>query len=448
MRHGKLSPRSVFDIYMDIALIVGLILLGGLFAMSEIAIVASNKARLQVAAEEGDGGARAALRLSDDPTRFLSAIQVGITLIGILSGAFGEAAIARKLEIVLLDTGLSAAYAKPAAWTLMVIAITYVTLVLGELVPKRLAMMNPEMIARLVARPMDFLASAARPLVWILTLSTHFMLKLLRAEPKPQPDLIEEEIQSLIKQGTETGVLDQSEQAMLKNILRLDNKRVGNIMVLRDDMDLVDLTKTPQVNMEQIKSSPFSFLPVCEGDPTQITGILSVRQVLVAATITPAPDFRSLVNRVLSVPYDLTLLQLLEQFGTSHHDMAIAVDHVGRAVGLVTITDAMAAITGHNTRSALKTNADFVHLDEGSWLVSGRVDIASFKDTFGLRRTTFLEDRQYHTLAGYIVASLDHVPRIGEVLQLPEMTFEVISMKQNRIEKVKVTPLSDKGTPA
>lgn len=424
---------------MDIAIIFGLILLNGVFAMSEIAIVSAKRLRLQQDADNGDAGAQKALELAEHPTRFLSTIQVGITLIGITAGALGEASLVQRLEAGLLEMGLAANYAHPLAWGLMIAIITYFSLIFGELVPKRLALMNPERISRMVARPMDFLAQIGRPLVWLLSHSTDLILRLLRARRQEENSLIEEEIHSLIAQGAEAGVLELSEKDMVKNVLRLDDKRAGNVMILPEEMFYIDLADSDADNLEKINRSPYFWIPACRGGFSQMEGILSVKDVLAARSSAEPVSLESLVQLPLMVAVDISLLQLLEAFKQSRHPAALVQDDQGHVAGLVTMADVMMAIVGDFPLSDEEYDPDMVQRDDGSWLLDGQIDIASFKDQFGLRKLPE-EDRDcYHTLGGLLLTVFDRVPKEGEKTVIQDLCLEIMDMDGARVDKVLIS---------
>lgn len=423
---------------MDIVIIFGLILLNGVFALSEIALVSSRRLRLQRAADNGDPGARKALVLAEDPSRFLSTVQVGITLVGIMAGAVGEASVVRRLEASLLELGLAAAYASPLAWVLMVAIITYLSLIFGELVPKRLALMNPELIARRVARPMDLLAQAARPLVWLLSASTELILRLLRIRLPQSEPLVEDEIRSLIRHGAETGELALSEQDMVKNVLRLDDKRVGNVMTLRDELFYIDLADGDSVNLAKINAAPYFWIPVCNGGLAHMVGILSVKDVLAARSQSPDAALETLVRPPLTVQVDVTLLQLLDEFKKARHPVAIVLDDHGQAAGLVTMADVMMAIVGDFPLADEAYDPDFIQREDGSWLVDGQIDIASFKDQFAIRALPEEDSDCYHTLGGLLLTLLDRVPREGDSLVIRNLRLEVMDMDGARVDKVLV----------
>lgn len=431
---------------MDIAIIFGLIILNGVFAMSEIAIVSARRIRLQQAADNGDAGARKALELAEHPTRFLSTIQVGITLIGIMAGALGEASLVRRLESGLLELGLAADYAQPLAWGLMVVSITYLSLIFGELVPKRLALMNPERISRIVARPMDLLAQIGRPLVWLLSQSTDLILRLLRVQRREEASLIEEEIQSLIVQGAESGVLEHSEKDMVKNVLRLDDKRVGNIMTLAEEMFHIDLEDSDADNLVKINSAPDFWVPVCRGGLANVEGMLSVKDVLAAHSTSTPVSLAALVQPALTVPVNMTLLQLLEAFKQSRHLVAMVRDDQNRVAGVVTMVDVMMAIVGDFPLSDETYDPDMVQREDGSWLLDGQIDIASFKDQFGLRKLPEEDRDVYHTLGGLILTLFDRIPREGEEVLIQDLALEVVDMDGARVDKVLVRRLGVPGT--
>ncbi len=435
---------------MDIAIIFGLILLNGLFAMSEIALVSSRQVRLQQAADNGSDGAKAALRLAKEPTRFLSTVQVGITLIGILAGAFGETAIARKFEVMLLDIPLLAPYAKPLSITGMVIIITYFSLIFGELVPKRLGLMNPELIARLVARPMNMLSLVARPLVVLLSLSTELILKLLRAKKVDEGDIIEEEIHSLMQQGTESGVLEESEHVMVKNVLRLDDQRVGNMMTLRKELYYIDINDGIEENRRKIAGTPHARIPVCKGNIDNVIGILHTKDLLDQLMGGEQPDIASLIKRPLVVPRYATGLQLLEQFKKSKSHVAIVIDEHGQTSGLVSVNDVMTAIVGDLPAEHEDYEPDFIEREDGSWLVSGQIDIGAFKDHFRAKMLPEEEFGNYHTLGGLVLTLLGHVPKASEIVRFAHVQLEVMDMDGNRVDKVLVTRIeedADDATP-
>tara|TARA_R100000306_G_scaffold62604_1_gene75755 strand:- start:123936 stop:125309 length:1374 start_codon:yes stop_codon:yes gene_type:complete len=424
---------------MDILIIFGLILLNGVFAMSEIAVVSSRQIRLQQAVDNGSEGAKVALQLANDPSRFLSTIQVGITLIGILAGAYGEASIARQLEAMLVTVEPLEPYAKPLALTIMVALITYFSLIFGELVPKRLALLNPEGIAKVLSQPMNVLSRIARPLVWLLGISTEFMLRLLRAKRADEQPMVEEEIRSLMQQGTEAGIMDETEQAMVKNVLRLDDQRVGNIMTLRKDLYYVDLKDSFKENRRKIASSPHSRIPVCKGGIDNIVGVVYAKDVLNKVMSAEEPDLAALVKTPLFIPRYATALQLLKQFKQSKSHIAIVVDEHGQTSGLASLNDVLEAIVGDLPADDEEYDPDFVERENGTWLVSGRVDISAFKDHFDIRKLPEEEYGNYHTLGGLVLNVLGHLPREADVMSIGDLAIEVVDMDGNRVDKLLIS---------
>jgi len=422
---------------MDIAIIFGLILLNGIFAMSEMAIVSAKRLRLQQAAETGSESAKKALQLSQDPSRFLSTVQVGITLIGILAGAFGEDSIAGRLETRFLEISWLADYAGPLSWGVMVIIITYFSLIFGELVPKRLALMNPELIAKLVARPMDTISKFSAPLVWLLSVSTDALLRLLGARSVKQESIIEEEIHSLIRQGAESGEFEETEQQMIRNVLRLDQRRVGNIMTLRKDMFYLDLSHPFEQNRDKIANTAYTRLLVCREGLNNIVGVLETTAILQRLMHEQSLDIEALVQPALIVPRTLSTLQLLDRFKKSKTDLAIVVDEQNQTSGIVSVSDVMASIVGDFPLGDDDEEPDFVERDDHTWLVSGQVDTASFKDKFGIRALP--EEEEYHTVGGLIMTALGRLPKIADVVQLDEVRLEVMDMDGNRVDRVLVT---------
>ncbi len=424
---------------MDIAIILGLILLNGVFAMSEIAIVSSRQARLQQAVDNGSEGARSALALAADPTRFLSTIQVGITLIGILAGAFGEASIARRLEAAIIEVDWLAPYAGPLSWTLMVIIITYLSLIFGELVPKRLALLNPEGVAKVMARPMNLLSRLGKPLVLILGFSTDMVLRLLRAKKSDEPPVTEEEIHSLMRQGQEAGVLEAAEHEMLRNVLHLDELRLGNIMTLRREIYYIDLEEDLAVNRFRLATSPHSRVPLCRGGIDQVIGILYAKDVVAALLQGQPLNLAELAKEPIFISRMATPFALLETIRQSKMHLAIVRDEQGHTSGLVTLNDIMEAIAGSLPEGSEEDEPDFVQREDGTWLVSGLVDVATFKDQFGVKTLPEEESGHYHTLGGLILTVLDHLPKPSDVVQLQGLRLEVLDMDGRRVDKVLVS---------
>ncbi len=391
---------------MDIALLLFLILLNGVFAMAEIAVVSSRKSRLQRLAEDGSPGAGSALELHAEPSNFLSTIQVGITSIGILSGAIGETALADPLAAWLSGWDLLAPYAYAIALAGVVVVLTYFAVVVGELVPKRLALMAPEGIASLVARPMNLLTRATRPLVWLLSTSSSLVLRVLGAKRKEEPPVTDDEINVLMEQGAEAGVFHESEQEIVSNVLRLDEQRIAAIMTHRSDIYLIDLDEPEEEIRQRLAESPFERIVVCRDGLEHIAGILRTSDLL-QPMLSGAPlDIESRLREPLYVPDSVTTTQLLESFRQSRMQIALIVDEYGELEGLVTLTDVLTAIVGDLPSAEGPDDMDVVQREDGSWLVDGSVTAERLKSALDIEADLpGEEENAYNTLGGFVMPS-------------------------------------------
>jgi len=425
---------------MDIVLIVLLILLNGVFAMSEIAVVSSRKARLQTLADDGSIGARVAFSLHQNPSNFFSTIQVGITSIGILSGAIGEAALADPLAAWLAGVPLVAEHARGIALTITVAGLTYFSVVVGELVPKRLALLAPEGIAALVSRPMICLARFAHPLVVVLSGSCEAILGLLGARLKDEPPVTNDEIKVMMEQGAEAGVFHESEQEIVSNVLRLDEQRIAAIMTPRRDMFVVDLDEDDEAVRQRIIDSDYSRLVVCRGGLEHILGILQAGDLLKKALpghAIGAADIEAILRPPLYVPESVTTTQLLESFRRARLQFALIVDEYGDVQGLVTLTDVLAAIVGELSVPEALEDRDMVQREDGSWLVDGDVGIERLKSVLAIADDLPSEDEHsFHTLGGFIMHRLGRIPRPTDHFEAAGWRFEVMDMDHNRVDKV------------
>lgn len=423
----------------DLLLVLLLILFNGVFAMSEIAIVSSRRARLVQMAEAGSSGARHALRLSSQPTRFLSSVQVGITSIGILSGAIGEAGIASRLRESFQQVPALAAYAEPLALTIMVIGLTYVSLILGELVPKRIALTHPEAIASLIARPMDMLATAGRPLVALLSVSTDSILRLFRVRQVKQPAVTHEEIKVLLEQGAEEGIFERAEHELVTNVLNLDDRHVGAVMTHRSEIVFLDIRASFDAHRDKLRSAPHSVLPLADGGLDRVLGFVRATRVLERVLENGSVDLSSLAEPALFVPERMTIMTLLEQFKRTHLPLALVVDEFGDVDGLVSLTDVISAIVG-DLPSEPGEEPAMVQREDGSWLMDGSLDVDTVLRTLGAESLLNDEDRpHYHTLGGLAMLALGRVPRTGDVFKRGEYRFEVVDMDANRVDRVLIS---------
>lgn len=430
---------------MEIVILVFLFVLNGLFAMSEIAIVSSRKIRLQQAAEEDACGAKIALQLANEPSHFLSTIQVGITLIGILSGAYGEAALSGQLAGYLARFPRIAPYSHILSLVVVVMGITYFSLIIGELVPKRLALHRPEKIAMAMARPMRLLATLAYPLVKILSLSTDLILKLLGSRQSDEPLITEKEIRFMINQGTEAGVFDKSEQEMVSNVLRLDDLRIGAIMTPRMDIYYLDVDDPFEENRRKLIDSPYSIIPVCKDGLDNVLGFIQAKDLLRRALIGERMDLVNAVRPAHSIPKSLSPMQLLEEFKRSKTALALVVDEYGEVAGLVTLKDVMEAIVGDiPTEEEEEDEPEAVQREDGSWLLDGTLSVEKFKQIFDVEELPDEAAGNFHTIGGFVMLQLGHVPRAADHFHWDEFRFEVVDMDKNRVDKVLVM-LTDSG---
>jgi putative hemolysin len=434
---------------MEFAIILVLIAINGIFAMSEMAIVSSRKARLQQQAEGGSRGAAAAVQLADEPGHFLSTVQVGITTIGILNGAFGEDAIGERLVQFFNGYPLVAPYSKVAATVVMVSVITYLSVVLGELVPKRLALQFPERIAALIARPMQALSRVVHPVVTLFSWSSALVLALFGIRRSTEPPVTEDEIRVMIDQGTQAGVFKRAEQRLVNNVFQLDDLRVASIMTPRRNILFLDIELTFDANRETLLASKHHTLPVCRGGLDDVVGVIEVKDLLARYLRGDTPDIGALVHRPLVVPEGITLMRFLESFQRSHEYMALIVDEYGAIEGLVTLTDVLEAVVGDLPRDSSPEGPVALRRDDGSWLLDGTLTIPRCRELIEGFPAKDAEAGRYQTIAGYVLARLGHVPMVGEHLDSEGWRFEIVDMDGHRIDKLLLLPSEPRqsGTP-
>jgi putative hemolysin len=429
---------------IDLTLLFALIVLNGLFAMSEIAVVSSRRQRLQQRADEGNAGAARALELVGEPTRFLSTVQIGITGIGILSGAIGEAAIASRLRTAFEPIPALAPYAQPLSLGIMVVGLTYVALIVGELVPKRFALTRPEAIASVVAGPMRLIAAVARPVVHLLSVSTDAVLRLLRVPKVEDPVVTIEEIKVLIEQGTEEGVFEPGEEALVKNVLDLDERLVGNILTPRGDIMFLDVRASLEENQETLSRHPHAVLPLCDGGLDRVVGVIRSETVLSQVLAGGPLDLPALAEPASFVPRSLTLMRLLEQFKRTHIPVALVVDEYGDVDGLVSLTDVISAIVGELPGEP-GSEPDIVRREDGSYLLDGAIDIETVARTLEVKALVESDDRQqYHTLGGLAMVALGRVPSVGDIFERAGIRFEVVDMDGNRVDRILASRMEDR----
>ena len=428
---------------IDLLLIFFLILLNGLFAMAEIALVSSRKVRLLERADAGRLGAKAALELYQNSSRFLSTIQVGITSIGILSGAIGEKALSDPLSAWLSHIPVIAPYAKGVATALTVIILTYLSVVIGELVPKRLALMAPEAIASVMARPMNALSRLFYPLVSLFSFSSEFLLRLFRARVKNEPPISDNEIRLLMEQGAEAGVFHESEQEIVSNVLRLDLQPVVEIMTPRHEMAVIDLEDDAAGIRQKIEASDYARLVVCRGGMEHVEGVLQAKDLLKKIVDGHAPDagdIEALVQPPLYVPETVSTIRLMENFRDANTQFALIVDEYGVVQGVVTSSDVMAAIVGDLSSLEPEAEKDMTRREDGSWLVDGDVSIEKLNSILDLEEELpAAGENRFYTVGGFLMHSLGKIPAPADYVDAHGWRFEVMDMEKNRVDKVLIS---------
>ena len=433
-----MSPTS------EILIVLLLIVANGLFVMSELAIVSSRKVRLQNIANQGNAKARVAWELANSPNQFLATVQIGITLLAILSGAFGEAAISKRLIPILGLIPSLAPYRDAIATVIAVLIITYLTLIIGELVPKRLALNNPEPIALIVAIPMRMLATIAAPVVHLLSASTDLMVRLLGMTPSTDPQVTEEEIRVLIEQGTEAGTFEEAEQDMVERVFRLGDRPVSALMTPRPDIVWLDLEDSAEENRTKMTDSAHSRFPVCQSGLDNVLGLIFVTDLLGRCLSGQQLDLTGSLRQPVFVPESTRGLKVLELFKQTGIHMALVVDEYGVIQGLVTLNDIMVEIVGDVPSIDELEEPQAVQRDDGSWLLDGMLPVDEFLEIFALTQLSGDHRGNYQTLGGFVITHLGRIPAAADHFVWEGMRFEVMDMDGNRVDKVLVVPSEQK----
>ena len=433
-------------------LILALIVANGVFSGAEIAVVSARKVRLEQRADRGDRRARAALKLANAPNDFLSTVQIGITLIGILSGAVGGATIARRLEPLLAGIPGVGRSAEGLSVALVVGLITYLSLVIGELLPKRVALADPEGIACAVAAPMRALARFSAPVVHLLGGSTEALLRLLGVAGNGEPDLTEDEIKALIRQGAEAGVFEEAEHSMVQRVFRLGDRPIRAFMTPRTEITWLDAEASPEEQLETVITSNHSRLPVGAGSLDACEGVLRTSQFLVAHRLSasggggeagsaPTPELAPLLQPPLYVAGTMRALAVIERFRESGSHIALVTDEFGGVAGLVTVTDLMEAIVGDLPSAEDAEEPAVVRREDGTWLIDGMLEIDSFKELIGCSRLSGESSGDFHSVGGFAMHRLGRIPRTGECFEAEGLRFEIVDMDGNRVDKLLVSRL-------
>jgi putative hemolysin len=421
----------------ELLLVSVLIVLNGVFVMSEMAIVSARKVRLQALADRGDRRAGVALDLAMTPDRFLPTVQVGITLMAILSGARGESAISRLLAPPL-EQWLPRQYSEPIASILAIAIVTYLTIVIAELVPKQIALNSPEQIASFFARPIDLLARLSTPLIFMLSRSTNFVVELFGIKRSTQPEVTEEEIKVMIEQGTETGMFEESEQDMVEGVLSLGDLKIGALMTPRPDITWIDINDRIGITREKIIDSDYSRLPVCEGELDRVLGVVHVADLLSQTLKGEEINLTASLSQPLFIPESTRGLKVLEQFKKFGTHIAMVVDEYGVIQGLVTMHDLFEEIFGDITDfNEVPEEPQIIQREDGSWLLDGMLSIEELLEQFDIPEHA-IDRGNYHTLGGFAIMQLGKIPISGEYFEWRQLRFEIVDMDGKRVDKVLV----------
>jgi putative hemolysin len=429
---------------IEILIILVLIVVNGIFAMAEFAVVSAKKTRLQQRADEGDTGAAAALKLMEEPTSFLSTVQIGITLVGIFAGAFGGATIAEELAVWFREFPALAPYSDLLGITVVVVVITYLTLIVGELVPKRVALNNPETIAAVVAKPMRLLSFMATPLVIILSHSTEAVLRVMRIQETAELPVTEEEIKIMLAESTEAGVFEKAELSMVEGVFDLGDRSAGSLMTRRPDIIALDLDDPADENLRKMTRSGRSNFPVYERDLDGIVGIVSVKNVLARMVESGSPDIRSSITKPLCVHEGIPVLKLLESFKETGLHTALVIDEYGSTRGIISLHDILEAIVGDVHTLGEPVDKPVTVREDGSWLINGDTPVGDLREILAVDSFPGEEKGDYRTLAGLIMFIMAKIPRTGDTIEIGGLRYEVVDMDGNRIDKVLVTRILPK----
>lgn len=426
---------------LEVGIVLALIVANGVFAMSEMALVSARRSRLQQLANEGNTSAAKALELAKNPDRFLSTVQIGITLIGILAGAFGGATLAGQISSWASEVEILRPYASAIGFSVVVAAITYLSLIVGELVPKRIALNNSEKIASLIARPMSILAKAATPVVVILSYSTAFVFKVLRIKPSEEKSITEEELKLLIEQGTIEGVFDKAERDIVSRVFRMGDRRVTTLMTPRPDIFWLDVNLDEKEILTKISSVQFNRFPVCNSVVDDMLGIVKAKEYLTGKLLTPGSKLEDHIEKPVYVPETATAFQLLDIFRSRSAHTAMIVDEFGAIQGMVTSSDFLNSLAGELAPADVE-EALVVTRADGSLLIDGLLPIDELSDH--ISGLVIESGREYQTIAGFILHKLGRIPMTGDIFEQDGIKFEVVDMDGRRIDKILVSRADSK----
>ena len=427
---------------LEVLFIILLVLTNAIFALSEMAVVSARKARLQQRAEAGDHGARVALELANAPSRFLSTVQIGITLVGILAGALGGATIAEALAKQLSGLEILAPYSEAIGISIVVLAIAYLSLVIGELVPKRLALNNPERVASMMAPSMRTLSKMVSPIAHVLSLSTETVLRVLGVQASSEQTITEEEIKLMIEQGARSGVFELSEQEMVNRVFRLGDRTVNALMTPRHEITWLDLNDAVEEIQQKIAASGHSCFPVAQDNLDNVLGLAQAKDLLTLSLTGQPFGLAAVLRPALFVPEAMPALEVLERFKETRSHTALVINEYGGLQGLVTIKDVLEAIVGDIPSAGEEAEPEIVQRADGSWLVDGRLLTDELKELLQVEKLPNEEAGDYQTLGGFVMTFLGRVPSAGDRFEWAEISFEVVDMDGRRVDKVLIVPAS------
>jgi putative hemolysin len=424
-------------IALELAIILLLLLINGIFAMSEMAVVSARKTRLQHRAEDGDAGARAALELAANPTNFLSTVQVGITLVGVLAGAFGGARISQVLAEALRDVRWVGPHAEPVAFGLVVSGITYLSLIVGELVPKQIALGNPERIASFMSRPMRAVARVGRPLVLLLTGSTNLVFRIFGVRAHVDRTVTEQDVRALLEQGAEVGVVTSVEHTIMENTFRLGDRRVSTIMTPRLDLHWVDIGAGADELRTQLTEARWSPYVVCDGDIENVVGLVYAEDLLELCLAGQPLDLGAVLREPLYVPIGTPVLRMLETFRSTRRHAAVVLDEFGGVAGVATVDDIVEGLVGELPEPDEAASPEIARQSDGSWLIDGTAAIADVGAVLDLDLPAGTKSREFDTAGGLMMTALGRLPRVGEAAEYAGARFTVEQMDGRRVALVR-----------
>jgi putative hemolysin len=428
----------------EIVIVILLILVNGLFSMSEMAIVSARKNRLQQKAENGNIGAASALELAKNPNRFLSTVQVGITLIGISSGAFGGATIAEQIGLEINKIAWLSPYSEGIGVGIVVIVITYLSLVLGELVPKRLALNSAEQVAATISPLMQTLSRVTTPIVTVLSGSTNLVLRILGVRPSTEPEVTEDDLKSMLDQGTESGVFEETEQDMVERIFRLSDRSVSALMTPRTEIIFLDIDAPHEETHQKIARYPFSRFPVIQDTTDNIIGIVQSRDLLLQRVEGSLFDIKKVLHQPLFFPESTPALDVMVNLRATGDELAVIIDEYGGVLGLISMNNILEAIIGDVFKPHGDDEPQATRREDGSWLFDGMILIDELKDYLDIDELPDKDEGNYETLSGLMMAGLGRIPVSGDHFEWKNLRFEVVDMDGRRVDKVLITPIERK----